>query len=535
MYKTGLLILTRPLPVLKSAVQSVLEEAATVVSNTLYVHIQPSSSSDTFKIGNVPCSKDFRCLMTQLYSSSASLCNNLDVRILLNNVSNLPLERNLKFDLKRPCDIVLIDNQLIADEFQNKSKSLASLMKDGLKGPAEVHTLSMPADSQSSMIEDDKVESFDNVVLGGTFDRLHAGHKIMLSEACFLAERQITVGVTDENMNRKKTLCELITPTEKRIEGVLDFLQDIKPCIEHKVVAINDMFGPTISDPDLQFIVVSEETKRGGEIVNEERQKKGFTVLKQHVIELVVDSCHNQYEEEKISSSSSRKRLLGTVINPIVPNRNIPSSPYVIGLTGGIASGKSALCGRLEKLGAGIVDCDKLGHEVYLNGTPCYNILVEQFGDEIVGKNGEIQRRALGSIVFSNPEKLQLLNRIVWPEIGKFAEDKIKKHAENGKEIVVLEAALLLDAGWNNLVHEVWTSVVPPEEAVKRMMDRNNMTEEEANKRLKSQLSNKERVQRSNVVLCTLWEYEYTQTQVEKAWSLLQKRLTERNSEHSKY
>lgn len=535
MYKTGLLILTRPFPVLKSAVQSVLEEAATVVSNTLYVHIQPSSSSQSFKIQNVPCSKDFRFLMTQLYSSSASLCSNLDVRIILNHVTNLQVERNLKFDFKRPCDIVLIDNQFIANAFQNKSESFASLMKDGLKGPAEIHTLSIPADRQTSMIEDDKVESFDNVVLGGTFDRLHAGHKIMLSEGCFLAERQITVGVTDENMNQKKTLCELITPTEKRIEGVVDFLQDIKPCIEHKVVAINDMFGPTISDPDLQFIVVSEETKRGGEIVNEERQKKGYSVLKQHVIELVVDSCHNQYEEEKISSSSSRKRLLGTVINPIKPNKNIPGSPYVIGLTGGIASGKSALCGRLEKLGAGIVDCDKLGHEVYLKGTPCYNTLVEQFGDEIVGKNGEIQRRVLGSLVFSNPEKLQLLNRIVWPEIGKLAEDKIKKHAENGKDIVVLEAALLLDAGWNNLVHEVWTSVVPPGEAVKRMMDRNNMTEVEANKRLKSQLSNKERVRSSNVVLCTLWEYEYTQTQVEKAWSLLQKRLLERNSEHSKY
>ena len=68
------------------------------------------------------------------------------------------------------------------------------------------------------------------------------------------------------------------------------------------------------------------------------------------------------------------------------------------------------------------------------------------------------------------------------------------------------------------------------------MMDRNNLTEEEANKRLNSQLSNKERVQRSNVVLCTLWEYEYTQTQVEKAWALLQQRLKARkNTEHSKY
>ena len=72
----------------------------------------------------------------------------------------------------------------------------------------------------------------------------------------------------------EKTLCELIAPTEERIKGVLDFLEDIKPSIEHRVVPINDIYGPTITDPEIQFIVLSEETKKGGGLINEERTKK---------------------------------------------------------------------------------------------------------------------------------------------------------------------------------------------------------------------------------------------------------------------
>lgn len=208
MYKTGLLILTRPLPVLKSGVQSVLEEAAAVVSNTLYIHIQPSSKTNQhkFALENVSCTKDFRLLMTQLYSSGASLCNNLDLRILLNHVTNFPSNRNLKILCKKPCDVVLIDNQNVVDLFKNNPETISDLLNTGLKGQFKVQTLKAKVESESSRKndnsdEDISLESYNKVVLGGTFDRLHAGHKIMLSEGCYLAEQQVTVGVTDENMN----------------------------------------------------------------------------------------------------------------------------------------------------------------------------------------------------------------------------------------------------------------------------------------------------------------------------------------------
>ena len=198
---------------------------------------------------------------------------------------------------------------------------------------------------------------------------------------------------------------------------------------------------------------------------------------------------------------------------------------YVIGLTGGIASGKSSIAKRLEKLGAEIINADILGHSVYEPGTNAYNEIIENFGDEILNNNGSINRKKLGTIVFNDSEKLQVLNSIVWPRIMEKIEGLIAELKVKNTQICVVEAALLLEAGWDKVVNEIWVSVIPEGEAIKRMKDRNELSEEEAKKRLESQLKNKERVSHANVVLSTLWEPEYTQKQVEKAWKLLQERI----------
>lgn len=105
------------------------------------------------------------------------------------------------------------------------------------------------------------------------------------------------------------------------------------------------------------------------------------------------------------------------------------------------------------------------------------------------------------------------------------AEKEIRNVADEGHRFVVLDAAVLLEAGWDDIVHEVWTTIIPLDEAVRRLVERSGMTEEEALKRLRSQMSNENRVSRANVVLCTLWHPDVTQKQVEKAWHLLQARL----------
>ncbi|KAK2716468.1 hypothetical protein QYM36_006821 [Artemia franciscana] len=147
----------------------------------------------------------------------------------------------------------------------------------------------------------------------------------------------------------------------------------------------------------------------------------------------------------------------------------------LIGFTGGIASDKSSIAKRLENLGAGIVECDTLGHRAYLPGTKCFEDVLQEFGDEIKNANGTINRKALGSIVFSNRDALNKLNSIVWPQIAELAKAEIKKFRTEGKDIVVLDAAVLLEANWNEFCHEVWVTIIPPEDAVKRLMDRNGL------------------------------------------------------------
>ncbi|XP_062578429.1 bifunctional coenzyme A synthase-like [Saccostrea cucullata] len=120
---------------------------------------------------------------------------------------------------------------------------------------------------------------------------------------------------------------------------------------------------------------------------------------------------------------------------------------------------------------------------------------------------------------------MQTLNGLVWPEIARMATEEIRQYGKEGKTIVVLEAAILLKAGWETMCHEVWGCVIPLAEAVKRLEDRNHLSEEEAVKRIKLGVTNEELVNKCNVILCSQWEYEYTQQQVEKAWQLLQDRL----------
>ncbi|XP_033762317.1 bifunctional coenzyme A synthase-like [Pecten maximus] len=545
MFSTGLLILTRPLPVLRDSISPLLTDVAKIVSNTLYVHIQPNTPRDNkvFAVSQTPYTHELRTLITQLYTSSASVCNHLDVNILLGHISNKSyFPWDVSYRIKPGCDVILFDDDYwlngkedtartslldhISKKFQPDCHRMPSIdVVNICERKSEELSSQTNGQSETSSL----ISSFANTVLGGTFDHIHAGHKILLGEGCLLADKQLTVGVTNGDMNNKKTLSELIQPVQSRLESVKSFIQNVRPNISSNVVPIYDAFGPTITNNDLQCIILSQETRKGGQMVNDERQKKGFPLMEEFVIELVEDQHHSEYEENKISSSSFRKRLLGTVINTPQKKEGLMSVPFVIGLTGGIASGKSAVCKRLEGLGAVSIDCDKLGHQVYKNGLPCYDRLVEEFGSSIVGEDKEINRPALGRIVFSDPEKLKMLNSIVWPAISKLAEEKIQQFRLDGRQVVVLEAALLLDAGWDSLVHEVWTLIIPRQEAIKRMVERNKFSEEEACKRLDSQMTNQERVNRSHVVLCTQWEYEYTQKQVEKAWSLLSDRRTVQN------
>ena len=173
----------------------------------------------------------------------------------------------------------------------------------------------------------------------------------------------------------------------------------------------------------------------------------------------------------------------------------------VIGLTGGIASGKSTAASYAGERGAYVIDADRLGHKVYEPGTPGFEKVVETFGDDVVDANGNIDRRQLGSKVFADPAELKKLTDISWPQIKRYAKDEIEAVPQVSNSIIVLEAAVLLEADWQDIVDEVWTITVPPETAVERATARDDVDVEAVQRRIDAQISNEERMSRSDVCI----------------------------------
>lgn len=205
-----------------------------------------------------------------------------------------------------------------------------------------------------------------------------------------------------------KTLWELIEPCKIRMDGVKDFLNDICPELSYEILPIQDPFGPTRFGKDMDMLVVSEETVAGGQKVNIIRQTNKLDPLDILTVDLVDFPHKEDCEEDKVSSSTTRMRLLGTLLKNIdIPY--IEGQPYVVGLTGGIASGKTNISTYLTKLGIAHINCDIIGHELYQIGKPCHTAIRETFGEKVIATNGEINRKALGEIVFSNQVKLRFL------------------------------------------------------------------------------------------------------------------------------
>lgn len=198
----------------------------------------------------------------------------------------------------------------------------------------------------------------------------------------------------------------------------------------------------------------------------------------------------------------------------------------VIGLTGGILTGKSTVSGILENLGAVIIDADKVGHEAYRPHTETWEQIVSAFGKQVLKPDGEIDRRKLAEKVFKDPSALQKLNRITHPRMFQMMKDRVERlRQENKTEVVVLEAAVLIEADWLPLVDRVWVTVAPEETVIQRLVNRSALTEEQARARIQSQLSMAERVKYADVVIdtnCTLAEVK---SRVEQLWHDLQKEL----------
>jgi dephospho-CoA kinase len=205
----------------------------------------------------------------------------------------------------------------------------------------------------------------------------------------------------------------------------------------------------------------------------------------------------------------------------------------VIGLTGGIGSGKSTVSQFLAELGAVIIDADKVGHEAFKPDTELWQEVVAAFGRQILAPEGDIDRGKLGKIVFGSSESLARLNRIMHPRMYDMVEARLEEYRRQGVDVVVLEAPLLLEAGWTPLVDEVWVTIAPEATVLKRLQERTELSEPESLARIRSQMSNEERVKHADVIINNDCDFTDLKARVSELWQRLYSGGADRHGEAS--
>jgi len=173
----------------------------------------------------------------------------------------------------------------------------------------------------------------------------------------------------------------------------------------------------------------------------------------------------------------------------------------IIGLTGGIASGKSTVAKMLRELAIPVIDADEIAREVVQIGEDAYLQIVEQFGEGILQEDKNIDRLKLGSIVFNDEAKRKLLNRIVHPAIRQKMMQKKEEYVSVGEQTVVLDIPLLFESNLTHLVHKTIVVYVDDQIQLERLMERNGFSKEEAEVRIRAQLPLKEKVKKADAVI----------------------------------
>ena len=191
----------------------------------------------------------------------------------------------------------------------------------------------------------------------------------------------------------------------------------------------------------------------------------------------------------------------------------------IIGLTGGIACGKSTVSTELRALGAAIVDADALAHELSQPYQSIYNAYVERFGREIVTVDGTLDRAAIARRVFADPAVRAEVEAIAHPIIRRAAEERLRAARDENKRAAVLDVPLLFEAGWDALADETWVVALPREEQLARLLARDtSMDAGEARARIAAQMPLAEKCARADVVIDNSGTVEEIREYIGKLW-----------------
>jgi len=192
----------------------------------------------------------------------------------------------------------------------------------------------------------------------------------------------------------------------------------------------------------------------------------------------------------------------------------------LVGLTGGIGSGKSTVSARLAELGARVVDADAIVRDVQAPGTEVFQAIVDHFGDEVVAADGTLDRQAVADVVFNDPDELKALNGIVHPAVGVEIANRLAAAAETD-DVVVLDVPLLVESGRDDMAATVVVDV-DPELAIQRLVQFRDFSEDDARARIARQVSREERLAKATKVLDNSGTVDELIAQVDALWSWMQ-------------
>jgi dephospho-CoA kinase len=201
----------------------------------------------------------------------------------------------------------------------------------------------------------------------------------------------------------------------------------------------------------------------------------------------------------------------------------MPSPLYLIGLTGNIACGKSTVLGLLQQRGAAVIDADRVTHELQQPGQPVYRQIVETFGPDILLEpGGAIDRRRLGSIVFSDPAQLRRLEQIVHPAVRAtltaWLDQQAREASPDRPRVAVIDAIKLLESGWKPFCNAIWVVICRPDQQEARLISTRGMSAEEARTRIAAQPPQEQKVAQADLVIDNSGGLEQTVAQVDAAW-----------------
>lgn len=199
--------------------------------------------------------------------------------------------------------------------------------------------------------------------------------------------------------------------------------------------------------------------------------------------------------------------------------------PTPIGLTGSIATGKSTVSKMLAELGAIIIDADKIAYDAVLKGKPAWKKIIENFGEGILLENHEIDRKALGDIIFNNQDKKHVLNSIVHPEVFSEMGRQVIEAAKKPEAVIILDVPLLMESGMHKGMREIILVYTPENVQLERLMARDNIVRADAMAKIRSQMPVEEKKRHATIIIDNSFSIRETHEQTIKVFNQLKNRL----------